>query len=124
MPSKVAVILTFQDPQGNPLAGGRVDLQLQQDISAGTAGGPQVCAGPVISVTLDSTGTAFTSLWPTDVMSPAAVYFATAYTSLGQPAWKGELSVASSTASYILLEDGSGIIWLESGSPDAIFTES
>jgi hypothetical protein len=122
MPTKQTVVLTFQDPQGNPLAGGRADIQLQQDISAGTSGGPQVCAGQLISVTLDSTGTGVVQLWPTDVMFPAAVYFVRAFTSLGQPVWQGQMTVGGTSPQYILLEDGT-LIWLESGEPDAILME-
>lgn len=119
--STVTVILTFQDPAGNPVANGRADINLQQDISTALAGGPQVAAGRTVSVPLDASGVGVASLYPTATMTPSAVYFVTAYTAQGQPVWKGEITVGSGD-SYILLEDGS-LIWLESGEPDAIFTE-
>jgi hypothetical protein len=89
-----SVTLTFQDPSGQPLANGRVDIRLQVDISAATSGGPQVCAGRLVSVTLNGSGSATVLLWPNSSTFPAhSVYFVTAFTALGQPAWKGELTV-------------------------------
>lgn len=95
MPSPQTVVLSFQDPAGKPLAGGRADIQLQQDISAATSGGPQVAAGRKVSVTLDSSGIGTISLWPTVGMVPSAVYFVQAFSSLGQPVWEGEMTVGT-----------------------------
>jgi hypothetical protein len=122
MPVLHPIILTFQDPAGNPIVGGRADIRLQQDISAATAGGPQVGAGRLISVPIDSQGVAFVNLWPTDTMFPAAVYFVQAYNSLGLLVWSGEMKVTGTAASYILLENGTPIL-MESGAPNALLTE-
>lgn len=121
MPTQQTVVLNFLDASGDPIANGRVDIQLQQDISAGTNGGPQVAAGRVVSAALDSTGTAVVNLWPTVGMSPSAVYFLRAFSSKGQPVWSGQITVGTET-SFILLEDGT-LIYLETGGPDAILTE-
>jgi hypothetical protein len=94
MPTQQTVTFNFLDPAGNPLAGGRADIRLQQDISAGISGGPQVAAGRVVSVALDDTGTGVVELWPTVGMFPAAIYFVRAFTSLGQLVWSGTLSVS------------------------------
>lgn len=91
--TKQNVTFTFQDPRGNPLANGRVDIRLQQDISTALSGGPQVSAGRLVSATLDGSGSATVALWPTTQMSPTAVYIVTAYTQQGEPSWRGQLTV-------------------------------
>jgi hypothetical protein len=121
MASQVLVVLTFQTPSGNPLSNGSITLRLQQDVSANTTNGPQVSAGRLIEVSLDSTGTGIFELWLVG-MSPSPVYFVEAYTSDGQPVWQGTVTIDTSLSSYILLEDGS-LIYLESGAPAAILTE-
>lgn len=87
------VTFTFQDPAGRPIANGRVDIRLQQDVSAGSSGGPQVAAGITVSAALDTTGTAIVPLWETDLDGIGTVYFVSAYTSLGQLVWQGEITV-------------------------------
>lgn len=92
--NKQSVTLIFQDPSGTPIAGGRVKLRLQVDVSTATSGGPQVTAGGAVFGDLDSNGSVTLSLWPNNVTLPAtSVYFVTCYTSLGQPVWQGELTV-------------------------------
>ena len=125
-PTKVLIIQSFQDPAGNPLAGGKATFSLSIDISTGASSGPQVAAGRTVTATLDNTGTCFVQLWPNDTLSPpGSVYFVAAYTAQGQPAWRGELTVsATGSPNYILLEDGS-LILLEPGGPlDGILLES
>lgn len=120
------IIMSFQDPSGNPIANGTVTVRLQVDISAATSGGPQVSAGRIVSVLLDDTGTGNFLLWPNDVTFPAgSVYFLKCYTSLGQPVWSGELTVAQGATNY-LLQEGSGefVFLLEDSSIDAIILET
>jgi hypothetical protein len=117
MPSQQVVIVTFQDPSGQPLAGGEVTFQLSVDISTSLAGGPQVSAGRLTRATLDSTGSAIVQLWPNDILSPAgSVYFVQAYTVLGEYAWSGQL---------IVLSSGSGVDFLlqETGAPNLFLLE-
>lgn len=94
--TKQSVTFTFQDPSGSPIAGGTVTARLQFDISAATAGGPQVSAGITDSTVLDSNGSATLMLWPNDVTFPAnSIYFIKCFTALGLLAWSGELTVTS-----------------------------
>lgn len=121
MPVQELLVLTFQDPAGNPLANGSATLHLQQDISAGVAGGPQVSAGRMVTLSLDSTGTGIAEIWLPG-LSPSPIYFVQAYTASGQPAWRGTITISTSLPSFILLEDGT-LIYLETGAPAAILTE-
>jgi hypothetical protein len=92
--TKQLVTLVFQDPAGNPIANGSVRIRLQVDVSTATSGGPQVSAGRMLEASLDASGSVTISLWPNSTTVPAnSVYFLTAYTALGQPVWKGELTV-------------------------------
>lgn len=91
--SPETVIFTFQDPGGNPLAGGLATFRLSQDGSLGMSGGPSVC-NRITSATLDSAGSCAVLLWAnTDLLPPGSVYFVNAFTALGQPAWSGEVVV-------------------------------
>lgn len=93
-PSRQSVSLTFQDPSGSPLAGGSVHIELSVDISTALALGPQITAQRVVDATLDNTGSCTVSLWPNNLLLPAkSVYFVTAYTAEGQPAWSGQMAV-------------------------------
>lgn len=113
--SQTAVFLTFQDPAGNPLAGGSVVFRLSVDISTATNGGPQIAAGRDVKADLDSNGSCIVLLWPNDNLFPSgSVYFTTAYTAQGQPAWQDELTIATSTDAFLLQEDGS-LFLLEDG---------
>lgn len=94
MATKQSVSLTFLDPSNAPLAGGSVVFRLNYDISAVTSGGPQVSAKRTVTVVLDDNGSCTVSLWPNNLLSPTnSIYFVTAYTAQGQPAWSGELTV-------------------------------
>ena len=93
-PSQQSVTLTFVDPAGNPLASGRVTLQLSVDISTALSDGPQIDASRIVESTLDDTGSCTLSLWPNNLLFPAnSVYFVNAYTAEGQPAWSGQMTV-------------------------------
>jgi hypothetical protein len=88
--------LTFQDPGGNPLAGGYITVRLNTDGCIVGSGGTQVAAGRIVKVTLDSTGSATFLIWPNDQLSPAGtVYIIIAYSATGQLAWRGEMSIAT-----------------------------
>ena len=90
-----SVTFTFQDAGGNPLAGGEVQIHLNQDASLGISGGPSVSTR-TIHVTLDGSGSATVLLWPNDLLLPAgSVYFVNAFSALGEPAWDGQISVHS-----------------------------
>lgn len=117
------VVLNFQDPSGAPLANGSVQLRLTQDASAQFAGGPQIAAGRVVTVQLDSTGTGIANIRPTEGLLPSVTYQAQAFTAQGQPVWRGNLTIGLNQPSYILLEDGT-LIYLETGGGSAILTES
>lgn len=94
MATKQSVTLTFLDPSNTPLAGGSVVFRLNYDISVMTSGGPQVSAKRAVTVTLDDSGSCTVPLWPNNILFPAnSIYFVTAYTAQGQPAWSGELTV-------------------------------
>lgn len=111
MATQQPYILTFQDPAGNPLAGGRVEFRLNVDISTASSSGPQICAGRIATATLDNNGSCVVSLWPNDTLLPSgSVYVVTAYTALGEPAWSGQITATTSTTGYILQEDGSVIV--------------
>lgn len=93
-PSKQSVTLVFQDPAGNPLAGGSVTFMLNVDISTAASSGPQVAAQSTVTATLDGSGSCTVDLWPNNVLSPAgSVYFVNAYAADGQPAWSGQMTV-------------------------------
>ncbi len=97
MPTTQNVTFVFQDPAGNPIANGRVDIRLQQDISAALSGGPQVAAGITVSAALDLNGTAVGPLWANSMVATGTVYFVTAFSSLGQPVWSGQITVITVT---------------------------
>ncbi len=124
--SKQTVVLGFQDSLGNPLTGGTVTFDLNVDISTATALGPQINARQTASAICDSNGVITVKLWPNDVLVPSgSVYFVQAYTSLGQPVWRGELKVASSgVTDYLLQEDGISVFLLETSLVDAIILET
>jgi len=94
MPLTQSVTITFQDPGGNPLAGGNVTFRLSYDISNATAGGVQVSAGIVTSATLDNSGSCTVTLYRTDTLIPlGAIYFVEAYTVEGQPVYSSQMTV-------------------------------
>lgn len=94
MPAQQPYIFTFQDPAGNPLAGGRVEFRLNVDISTAASSGSQICAGRTATATLDSNGSCTVSLWPNGTLLPSgSVYVVTAYTALGQLAWSGQMTL-------------------------------
>lgn len=91
------VVLTFQDPSGNPLANGEVVITLQWDISAGVSGGPSVGAGRTVTASLDATGKASVLLWPNDTTEPSgSSYLVQAYSAAGELAWSDQMTVSSS----------------------------
>lgn len=93
MPVQVSTTLTFQSPSGAPLAGGTVSLRLSYDISQGTASDPQVCAGRVVTATLDSNGSVTLLLWSTTQLLPAgAVYFVKAHSAQGQLVYDSQMT--------------------------------
>jgi hypothetical protein len=96
MPSPQSVSFAFQDPSGAPLAFGKVLVRLQQDVSANVALGPQISAGRVITVALDSNGTATVDLYPAASYTPSMPYNLEAYSAEGQLCWSGTLSVTES----------------------------
>ena len=75
----------FHDAAGNPLAFGKLEVTLQQDIVLGSA---QICAGRVSSYPLDANGNVASG----SIQSPADYTFR-AYTSQGLLAWTGLVSV-------------------------------
>lgn len=83
MPS---IPFVFQDPSGAPLSGGRVEFSLNTDVIVANA---NIAAKRKVVVVLDGAGSCTVTLSST----PNAVYFINAFTSTGQPAWSGELSV-------------------------------
>ncbi len=94
MPITQSVTLTFQDPGGNPIAGGKVTFRLSYDISNATAGGVQVSAGIVTSATLDNSGSCTVTLYRTDTLFPSgAIYFVEAYTAAGQSVYSHQMTV-------------------------------
>jgi hypothetical protein len=93
-PIKQSVVLNYQDPAGNPLADGKVHIMLSVDLSVVEDSGPQISAQRVVIVALDSLGSCTVLLWPNNLLSPAgSVYFVTAYSADGQPAWSGQMTV-------------------------------
>lgn len=76
----------FQDPEGNPIALGTVQVALQQDVLVGTV---QLCAGIKNTLNLNSSGsvTGSPTLWG------PVTYLMTAYTRAGLKAWRGSVFV-------------------------------
>lgn len=108
--------LTFQDPSGQPLAGGSVTLRLNVDASTNGASGPQITAGRLVSAVLDDTGSAIVTIWPNDQLFPTdTIYFVTAYTALGEPVWRGQLSFTTTGTGFLLQENLGRIIISEGG---------
>lgn len=88
--AKVSFTLVFQDPSGQPLAGGSVTLRLNTDASVSNS---QIVAGRLVIATLDTNGSATVTIWPNDQLDPAGtVYFVDAYCANGQPAWRGQMT--------------------------------
>ena len=80
----------FIDITGSPLANGTVTFVLSSDEQVNSD--TQLCANSTITVQLDGTGNVpnspTASLWPNDVITPAAsFYLITAYSSSGQRVW-------------------------------------
>lgn len=123
IPTLQTVVLAFQDAAGNPLANGYVLFRLSVDISFAQDTGPQVAAGRVTRLNLDSNGMGNAQLWPNTQLVPAgSVYFTTAYTAQGQIAWQGELTVGP--VNFLLQEDGIDVFLLEDSLTDAIILET
>jgi hypothetical protein len=113
MPSPSAIV--FQDPAGNPLAGGTATFRLSTDAMSPSG---QISAGRVVTATLDENGTATVSLWNNTLLNPPnTVYFVEAFTAEGQPAWSGEITI--DTVSVVTQTNGNlGFV------PNPIQTES
>ena len=103
----------FQSPSGNPVALGKLKVQLLEDTVQGVN---QVCAGRVLWFPLDSDGNvASGSLW-----SPALYEF-TAYSAQGQPVWQMFVNfVAPVFYDLIVQVDGLSTILLVNGSGGAL----
>lgn len=117
--SQQTIFLKFEDPAGNPIANGRVEIWLTFDIGSG---GVQVSAGRKVTAPLDANGVCFVTLYVPSTLSPVgSQYNAIVFTSLGQPCWNGILNVTSTGENFLLqedsslflLEDDSGAILLE-----------
>ena len=83
----------FQDPFGNPLAGGTMTMRLNTDATANSPTGPQVCAGKIISVPLGATGSVVgaVEVWPNaDLLPNNTVYKVVVFSASGQRAWASE----------------------------------
>ena len=78
---------SFQDAEGNPLAGGLLVLTL--DSAAVVLGTGQVVNNLPLFITLDSTGNApSTPIWFNDQLTPSGTaYSATLFSAPGKPAW-------------------------------------
>lgn len=94
---QVSITLTFQDPAGNPLALGQVQVRLTQDASLGVSSGPSVVCRRTILLALDGSGSVTFLIWPNDILLPTgSAYFVNAFSALGQPSWSGQMTVDSS----------------------------
>lgn len=80
----------FQDAEGNPLDGGYLEFELNQDSSVN---GLNICAGVTIKILLDTNGDVATSpsaqnMWGNDVLSPINSYYrVTGFSAKGQICW-------------------------------------
>lgn len=78
---------SFQDAEGNVLANGYLEFELNQDSSVN---GFNICAGITIKILLDASGNAVAGqfIWGNDVLAPINSYYrVTGFTAAGQPAW-------------------------------------
>lgn len=97
------IFLKFEDPAGNPIAFGRVEIWLTYDISSGLANGVQVAAGRKLNVALDADGTCIVNLYVNSQLKPSgSQYNAKAYTALGQPCWTGLFTVTATGENFLL----------------------
>lgn len=114
----------FQDPSGAVLASGTVSFQLTQDFVASSS---QIGAGVITSAPLDANGNVAGLVY---IWAPAT-YFVSAFSATGQLVWQSILSIPDSSdpysltpgvalsallkedGTYFLLEDGTGIVLLE-----------
>lgn len=91
----------FQDSEGNLLANGYLELELNQDESVGTS---LIAAGLIVTVPLDSNGNVLgtVSVWPNDQLSPGNSYYTvTGYSTSGQLAWgPNQQQILSSPSPY------------------------
>lgn len=88
--------VTYQLPNGTPLADGSVTVRLNTDAVALGTGGHQITAGKVVKVLLDDTGSATFLIWPNDQLTPAGtVYILEAFSARGESAWSGQVSIAT-----------------------------
>lgn len=94
-------------------------VRLNTDAAIVGSGGQQVAASRIVTVALDSTGSATLSLWSNTDLSPSGtVYVLSAFSAIGQLAWQGEVTI---DRDFILQED-SDLILLEN-STDALLQE-
>lgn len=90
------VAFSFQDPQGNPLANGKLNIRLVYDASGGVVGGPQVTAGRKIIAQLDGSGSVTVPLWANDYLQPAgSKYKIVAFSYGGAAVYQSEITVSS-----------------------------
>lgn len=80
---------SFQDTEGNPLAGGYLTMELSQDTQIST--NVEICAGFVVLVGLDDNGDVRSDeglIWANDVMTPTnTFYLVRAFSAEGQLVW-------------------------------------
>jgi hypothetical protein len=107
MAVRQVISCTWQDEQGNALAGGKIVFEASGD--ALVTGTGELCAGIKGSLTLDSNGQVASSppqyMWPTDQMSPSNItYTVWVYNANGQLAWGPNygLTVPSGVGSFNL----------------------
>jgi hypothetical protein len=107
MAVRQVISCTWQDEQGDPLAGGRIVFEASGD--AVVTGTGELCAGIKGSLTLDTNGQVAASpaqyMWPTDQMNPSNItYTVWVYNANGQLAWGPNygLTVPSGAGSFNL----------------------
>lgn len=94
---------SFQDTEGNVLANGYLLFELSQD--AQVNGNTEICAGYVVKILLNSSGSVSTSpdqfIWGNDVLSPAGTYYTvSAYTAAGQLVWGPNAQQVTGTPTF------------------------
>ena len=95
---------SFQDGEGNSLAGGQLILQLNTD--AVVVGTGQIISQLPVAITLDSSGNApSTSIWFNDQLSPSGtVYIARLFSADGQAVWAAAQNWSFTGSSAINLD--------------------
>jgi hypothetical protein len=94
---RVSVTGHWEDPAGNPIAGGTLSIRLNTDVSSSTDLA-QVSA-QAVSIILDANGSVSTSLYPNSLLSAGETtyYEMRVSTAAGQPVWSAEITVPNST---------------------------